>query len=506
MDTHRMIRFYSVRSRSRVWSRRTARLLVLLLLAWLGGHVLPADVAYAAQTWYVAPDGRDRNSCRTSAAACRTIEEGLDRADDGDTIQVAAGTYEESLRIDRRLRLLGAQAAKPAPGRSSPETIIVPPEDERIAVTIRADNVELDGFTIDNSAKRSGGFGEYIGIDIPSTRNKPLREIAIRNTRFLGSTRAINVDLTSDLRITGNLIQSLNYGVYVGGTSSATTISSNEFTTHMQAAISFVLGPHRNVEIDGNVLRDNAAIVLANTTTATITNNTSSKAVGSAVQLSGGNQDVLIGDNVIMGGSGSAVRLYTSVFSPQPNRNVRVVRNTLTQNGYGARINPNGYAGTLELHFNRIAGNTSGGLLNEATATVNAENNWWGCSAGPGQSGCNTVSGTIDATPWLVLRARFAPLLRTDTPTTIGADLTFNSDGVSTAAVGTLPDRTPVSFGSTLGTVSPPIVGTVDGVAVALYIPGSAPGNAQLTVTVDYQPIAQSVPLRVGRFMPLLVR
>lgn len=49
---------------------------------------------------------------------------------------------------------------------------------------------------------------------------------------------------------------------------------------------------------------------------------------------------------------------------------------------------------------NRISGNGIG-LLNDTGVAVDAESNWWGCAAGPGEGGCDSVGGNVDYTPWL---------------------------------------------------------------------------------------------------------
>lgn len=70
--------------------------------------------------------------------------------------------------------------------------------------------------------------------------------------------------------------------------------------------------------------------------------------------------------------------------------------------GYADCVNPP-YPPTtanVALHNNVIKDNGTGAKGMPGT-TVNAENNWWGCSRGPNQSGCDTAVGTVDFTPWL---------------------------------------------------------------------------------------------------------
>jgi len=51
-------------------------------------------------------------------------------------------------------------------------------------------------------------------------------------------------------------------------------------------------------------------------------------------------------------------------------------------------------------HDNAIYGNADDGMENQTTTTIDAEYNWWGCSAGPGNKNCDTVNGPVDYDPW----------------------------------------------------------------------------------------------------------
>ena len=59
-------------------------------------------------TRYVATDGRDAfNNCTVEADACATIAHAVNRANAGDILDLAAGTYNESLVIDKALTIQG---------------------------------------------------------------------------------------------------------------------------------------------------------------------------------------------------------------------------------------------------------------------------------------------------------------------------------------------------------------------------------------------------------------
>lgn len=81
----------------------------LLCLAWLVQR--PAQAAPLA-TWYVSPTGDDGNDCLSPATACATIGEAINKANDNDTIQIAAGLYHESqISVYKPLTFIGADAA-----------------------------------------------------------------------------------------------------------------------------------------------------------------------------------------------------------------------------------------------------------------------------------------------------------------------------------------------------------------------------------------------------------
>jgi parallel beta-helix repeat protein len=54
---------------------------------------------------------------------------------------------------------------------------------------------------------------------------------------------------------------------------------------------------------------------------------------------------------------------------------------------------------TVNLHFNNLLGGKTG-VDNISGKTVNAVENWWGCTGGPGATGCSGVTGSVDFTPW----------------------------------------------------------------------------------------------------------
>ena len=181
------------------------------------------------------------------------------------------------------------------------------------------------------------------------------------------------------------------------------------------------------------------------------------------------------------------------------NQPVQMISNTILNNGTGVKIDS---AGSATLHFNRIAGNAVG-LSNLTSNAIDAENNWWGCNFGPGLGGAgcagtansvtNTGGGSVDFNPWLVLRITAAPnVLVTGQMAAITADLTFNSDGVDTSGLGTVPNGTPASFAGVNGTVAPPTSTTTSGKAGSVFT-ATTPGAGSASTTVDMQTVSTPI-------------
>lgn len=104
-----------------------------------------------ASTWYVnGVTGDDGNSCKTKAAACATIGHAISLAASGDTVQIAASTYQENLIIPFNLTLNGAKAAT---------TIIDGTNSANVFTVGTGISLALANLTIRNGVGYQGGGG-----------------------------------------------------------------------------------------------------------------------------------------------------------------------------------------------------------------------------------------------------------------------------------------------------------------------------------------------------------
>jgi nitrous oxidase accessory protein NosD len=91
--------------------------------------------------------------------------------------------------------------------------------------------------------------------------------------------------------------------------------------------------------------------------------------------------------------------------------NVTLTDNTFMHAGTGLLVTqtsptpgqPAGGQATVAASGNTFHTNATG-ASGEAGTSVNAEGNWWGCKQGPNMGHCDTATGTVDYTPWLVAR------------------------------------------------------------------------------------------------------
>lgn len=119
--------------------------------------------------------------------------------------------------------------------------------------------------------------------------------------------------------------------------------------------------------------------------------------------------DTVIAGNTISGNAADAGDAATpgstgiNIFSNAGVWGVQIAGNNISGETNGVVINT---VGAFEVHFNNLNGTTSG-ILNLGQGAIDGAMNYWGCSAGPGATGCGAAKGSaITSTPYLTAPAR----------------------------------------------------------------------------------------------------
>ncbi len=358
---------------------------VLLALVLALSLCLVTAVPVAANTDILVPSQYD------------TIQAAINAAQSGDTIIVAAGTYDENITIDKTLTLEGAQAGVNARGRTGPESIInaqgVP-----IAVLINgADTIAtFDGFTVDNY--------DTIGILAGAFRDT-LQGVPLGDDPFA-------VHLLNNIVKPPTVAPPHNNNIQVGDGTTGTIIGNEVFGAFLE----------------------------------------SPDWTGSGI-LVAGSSDVLVSENYVHDcESGIVIVGYEYRDPPAPAGNNLIKNNLVEDNGCGISVqgdsigtiiryndvlNNDSGIGSLafdypwqqatpsgtQIHYNNIVGNEDYGVASsvwfwKGSGDVLAEeiyaiNNWWGHASGPsGDYGRvnrdgkvigkgDAVSDNVEWAPWL---------------------------------------------------------------------------------------------------------
>jgi hypothetical protein len=346
-------------------SRFTLILAVLVTALFAGG------TAWAATNWYVDPAGNDANTCLAPAAtACLTINGAIGKASAGDTINVAVGTYNEQVNINKdNLKVLGAQNGVDARTRSGAESII---DNACGPVQIRADNVTLDGFTVQGSTSTDlSCFFAGIWTSNGNSGHQLLNNIVQNNIIgiYLNSNGANASKAQFNLiRNNNNPGSSTGSGIYSDSGLSNALIDSNNFVGQTSASVNLI-STTSLVTVSGNVL--DVGIGLFASSGVSISGNASvGNTTSGTIYIGGGDSAVTITGNALLNGVEAIVVEDASGVGPSTG---------VTANG------------------NCISGNSTNGLRVESAAytpgTLDATGNWWGAASGPKYNGGGPGTG-----------------------------------------------------------------------------------------------------------------
>jgi len=315
----------------------------------------------------------DDNRMQDPHAQFTTISAAVAAAQPGDTIRVFAGTYQESVTVNKSLTFVADHHGG---------NVVVNPGTAGSGFNVQADNVRIFGFTIEDATGAAGITlsRSNSGADI---ENNVLRD----NTFgiYLNSSGASPTVIRHNAFISNNAAGSASgNGIYSDQGVTNARIEGNYFTGQQNAAMIFVgngtaAQAQSRLQIRGNAMIDDAPIILVNTTSSTISGNLSLRSSGSGIFFGGGVSGVTVSNNVLRDGAFTGINLRTDSANypvSAPNTN-NVIRNNLVS-GFGdsgIRLRE-GASGNLVVG-NTVVGN---GTNNDATtgdgiSLENADNN-----------------------------------------------------------------------------------------------------------------------------------
>lgn len=453
----------------------------LLAALILMSIVNPEPVAAQATTVYVRLNGNDlacngETNVDHSApvapdCAFATIQHAIGQVATGGTVNVTggAGTYTQALTIGKPLSLVGAAGATVSINQNT------------ICATVVTDSVTIDGMSFADCDIA------ILAEDPPGYTNLHIINNTIHNTDRFGIYLGVegekfNPDLANDpplttlmdftgLEVTNNIIFDIghnlenHYGALVlqgmRSTGPRHNISGNEIYSVTNASAIWI-DTAQNISVRDNHLHDNLW----------------------GIYLSS------IGD-----GTGGA---ENGSFGP---RDIEIIGNSLRRNTTSAVRVIDGWPAELSFQYNALVDTSGYAFYNHPfLSEVTAQNNWWGCNAGPNNDGCDYIYffSSVHADPWLVLDLAANPAVVQPaaglTTVTLTATLTHNSDGVDTSGSGHIPDGTEVAFESSVGAIDPPaLTVTTLGVATATIPIDPTPGTVVISATVDHQVVTATI-------------
>lgn len=383
----------------------------------------------------------------TLSATSFVIQDAIDAAPPGSTVNVPPGVYQEQLVIDKPLTLSGpdpaiGEAVVDAAGMAAVPTIHIIASDVTVTrLTIQngtlhgivagsADWPDLTNIVITNNIIRghaNAGILTANGAALHIENN-----IIENNGQGTGFNRVgILLRPHGPSQVIGNIIRNNAIdGIYAEGSDSGLLIEDNEIDGHDNSGITLAWD-QVNTTIRNNLIANNGLGLSQETGGIVIVQSMAEEISGNIIRNSNGSgihwgwtpsfgpapEEVLIVNNVITDSNQDGIFLFSQgpggFIPPDPfPLEPLVCGNTLQNNGRAGVYVSNVYYyspgnASPAIHFNSISGNEAWGVFNGTAGVVDAADNWWGNPSGPFHPTLNPdgtgdpVSDNVEFDPWL---------------------------------------------------------------------------------------------------------
>ena len=357
-----------------------------------------------------------------STTSYATIQAAVNAAPAGGTVTVDAGSYAETVTVNKSLTIQGAEAGVDARGNvrreTGAETVLTGATTSAgvgAGFYVTANDVTIDGFTVQGETSQDLTLGAGIVIAPSVSGTHVLNDIVQNNVSglFLANASATDAAVIqhSVFRNNNNVGTNGGRGIYTdqsisGGLLTNVTIDGDSFignrgstgTTGLEAACAFESGTNAtsqtDITITNNVFDSNGkAVLFFNATGVTISGNVVTHTLdwySGSLRFEGNDHNVTITGNDLYANTGPAVAVDTKGV-PGDDSGFVVTGNDIYGNGttsgssFGICINGNVYDGTFD-----------------------ARDNYWGTASGPSGDGPGTgdsvygIGHVVSGSHWAV--------------------------------------------------------------------------------------------------------
>ncbi|HVP16780.1 MAG TPA: NosD domain-containing protein [candidate division Zixibacteria bacterium] len=169
----------------------------------------------------------------------QSIQAAINSAKAGDTIGVLPGTYNESLQINKTISLMGEDR----------DQTVINGQNNQFVISITANNVTIDGFTIRSNLNPSEG------INVVGSQGDLISHCTIEDSQQGIALTPSITSYSSNNTISGNTIDNNQQGITLSSSGGGNTISDNLITEN-QGGIE--LTTSSNNLFSGNVILNNS--------------------------------------------------------------------------------------------------------------------------------------------------------------------------------------------------------------------------------------------------------
>ena len=403
-------------------------MLISIFTVLLVGSASATPLSNGNSTIYVSPTGNDANTGLTPSTAVQTISTGIGLVNDGGTVQLASGFYNQTsangndVNIDISKNVIIA-------GSTNDDSVIDALNNSQIFHIDDGNTVLIKNIAfVDGKLQNSGG--------------------AISNDGTLTISNCLFLDNTADNEVGGALFTHTNL-----------TVINSVFINNQANSGSAIFNKGGFLTVTNSIFEGNTALT-------------------DLTQYSGGTINNYAGtynitSNVFIGNTGSA--LHISNYIPQggiPTGLTSFTFNYMAGNTYGVYIEP-----------------FEGQLLSLGNFRVNATNNWWGTNNNP-KNNPTDIAGDVNnvlADTWLVFTLSANPkTISSGDSSQIIADMSHNNLGQKISNIGHIQDGIPVYFTSDNGDVGSDMImpATVNGVSTTMFIADQGTGIADISASM----------------------